>query len=76
MAEETSGVSAKHGCVRALRQGYSMDRLFSRLLWLPDITDQPVTVGELMSIVAAVVGGLVVITAMWHVIGIVIERMY
>lgn len=26
-----------------------MDRLFSRLLWLPNITDQPVTVGELLS---------------------------
>lgn len=26
-----------------------MNRYFSRLLWLPDITDQPVTVGELLS---------------------------
>ena len=53
-----------------------MNKLFSRLLWLPSITDQPVTVGELLSIVAAVVGGLVAITAMWHAMGIVIERMY
>lgn len=53
-----------------------MDKLFSRLLWLPSITDQPVTVGELLSIGAAVVGGLVVITAMCHIMGIVIERMY
>lgn len=53
-----------------------MCRYFSRLLWLPDITDEPVTVGELLSTIALVVGGLVVITAMWHVMGIVIERMY
>lgn len=53
-----------------------MCRYFSRLLWLPDITDEPVTVGELLSIIATVVGGLVAITAMWHVMGIVIERMY
>ena len=26
-----------------------MNKLFSRLLWLPSITDQPVTVGELLS---------------------------
>lgn len=26
-----------------------MDKMFSRLLWLPSITDQPVTVGELLS---------------------------
>lgn len=26
-----------------------MNRHFSRLLWLPSITDQPVTVGELLS---------------------------
>lgn len=53
-----------------------MCRYFSRLLWLPDITDQPVTVGELLSTIATVVGGLVVITAMCHIMGIVIERMY
>lgn len=54
----------------------ALGRYFSRLLWLPDITDEPVTVGELLSIIATVVGGLVAITAMWHVMGIVIERMY
>ena len=53
-----------------------MNKMFSRLLWLPDITDQPVTVGELLSTIALVVGGLVVITAMCHIMGIVIERMY
>lgn len=53
-----------------------MNKVFSRLLWLPDITDEPVTVGELLSAIATVVGGLVVITSMWHVMGIVIERMY
>ena len=53
-----------------------MNKMFSRLLWLPDITDEPVTVGELLSTIALVVGGLVAITAMWHVMGIVIERMY
>lgn len=52
-----------------------MNKLFSRLLWLPSITDEPVTVGELLSIVASVVGGLAAITAMWHIMGIVIERM-
>lgn len=46
------------------------------MLWLPDITDQPVTVGELMSIVAAVASGLVVITAMWHVMGAVIRAWF
>lgn len=53
-----------------------MNKMFSRLLWLPDITDQPVTVGELLSIGVAVAGGLAVITAMCHIMGIVIERMY
>ena len=53
-----------------------MCRYFSRLLWLPDITDEPVTVGELLSTIATVVGGLVVITAMWHVMGAVIRAWF
>lgn len=53
-----------------------MNRVFSRLLWLPDITDEPVTVGELLSVVAAVVGGLVVITAMWHIVGAAIRAWF
>lgn len=50
-----------------------MNRQFSRLLWLPDITDEPVTVGELLSIVAAVVGGLAAIQILCHAMGIVIR---
>lgn len=53
-----------------------MDRLFSRLLWLPDITDEPVAVGELLSTIATVVGGFVAITAMWHVMGAVIRAWF
>ena len=53
-----------------------MNRVLSRLLWLPDITDEPVTVGELLSTVAAVVGGFVAITAMWHVMGAVIRAWF
>lgn len=53
-----------------------MNRHFSRLLWLPSITDQPVTVGELLSIVSAVAGGFVAITAMWHAMGIVIRAWF
>lgn len=32
-----------------------MNRCFSRLLWLPSITNQPVTVGELLSAVCVAV---------------------
>lgn len=53
-----------------------MNKMFSRLLWLPDITDEPVTVGELLSTIALVVGGLVAITAMWHVMGAVIRAWF
>jgi hypothetical protein len=53
-----------------------MNRCFSRLLWLPSITDQPVTVGELLSIAATVVGWLVAITAMCHIMGIVIRAWF
>lgn len=46
-----------------------MDKLFSRLLWLPSITDQPVTVGELLSAVpfALALFALVWVALAWAV---------
>ena len=53
-----------------------MNRVFSRLLWLPDITDQPVTVGELLSTIATVVGGLAASMAIWHIAGAAIRTWF
>lgn len=53
-----------------------MNKMFSRLLWLPSITDQPVTVGELLSIGVAVAGGLAAITAMCHIAGAAIRTWF
>ena len=53
-----------------------MDRVFSRLLWLPDLTDEPVTVGELLSIGVVVVGGLAASMAIWHIAGAAIRAWF
>lgn len=53
-----------------------MNKMFSRLLWLPDITDEPVTVGELLSTIALVVGGLAASMAIWHIAGAAIRAWF